>query len=85
MGAIIKALRVLNEDLDNSKKVPLNEKVKLYKLIEDNEPIINFLSQEKQEKKQENTIEITFNEEEVGEEEYDNILVRDEHPKNLLH
>ena len=78
MGSIIKAMRILGNDNEESEKISLAEKVKLYKLIEENEAIVDFLSQSNNnsEEKKEGQIDI-------GEEEEDNVLIPDEHPEQF--
>ena len=80
MGSIIKAMRILGNDNEESEKISLAEKVKLYKLIEENEAIVDFLSQSdnKPEEKNENQIDIGGE----GTEE-DNLLIPDEHPEQF--
>ena len=69
IGSIIKALRILNDDDSGKSPISLTERIKLYKLLESNEAIINFLTQERPQKE---------DEEEEAEED---ILVPDEHPE----
>ena len=69
IGSIIKALRILNDDDSGKATISLTERIKLYKLLESNEAIINFLTQERPEK------------EEDEEEPDEDILVPDEHPE----
>ena len=56
----------------------LAEQVKLYKMIEENEVIVNFLSQNLDSPDENN------NQVDIGEEEEeDNILIQDEHPEHF--
>ena len=72
-------MKVLESDIDGKSVIPLSEKIKLYKMIEENEAIVEFLSQEPSisTNKDGETIQI-----DVGEEE-DNILIPDEHPEQF--
>jgi len=72
MGTVIKALRAIEEDDSGVKRISLVERIKLYKLLEENEAIINFLTQERPEK-----------EEEEQEPEEEDTLVPDEHPEEF--
>jgi hypothetical protein len=72
IGSVIKALRAIEEDDNGTNRISLSERIKLYKLLEANEAIINFLTQERPE----------IEEEEELEPEEDDILVPDEHPED---
>lgn len=73
-------MKVLKSDIDGESTILLWEKVKLYQIIEKNEAIVDFLSQETLTSINEDgeTVQI-----DVGEEEDDNILIPDEHPKQF--
>ena len=71
MGTVIKALKAIDEDDSGVKRISLAERIKLYKLLEENEAIINFLTQERPE------------EEEQEPDEEDDTLVPDEHPEEF--
>ena len=73
IGAVLKALKAIEEDDNGTNRIPLSERIKLYKLLEANEAIINFLTQEKKEKE----------EEEAEPEEEEDVLVPDEHPEEF--
>ena len=80
IGSIIKAMRILGNDNEENSKIPLAEQVKLYKIIEENEAIVDFLSQNLSsgEEKTESQIDVGSEE-----EEEDNILIPDEHPEQF--
>ena len=65
IGSIIKA----NHILQNEMNIPLKEKKELYQILEENEKIVNFLSQD------------SLEEEEI--QLYDSILIPDEHPEQI--
>ena len=71
IGSVIKALRAIEEDDNGTNRISLSERIKLYKLLEANEAIINFLTQERPEREED---------EDIDEEE--DILVPDEHPED---
>ena len=73
-------MRLIDSDEAEKAKVPLAEQVKLYKLLEENEIIVDFLTQ--------NAANDTDNNEtvesiDVGEEEEDEVLIPDEHPEHF--
>ena len=72
IGSVIKALRAIEEDDNGKNRISLSERIKLYKLLEANEAIINFLTQERPEQ-----------EEEEAEPEEEDVLVPDEHPEDF--
>ena len=73
MGTVIKALRAIDEDDSGVKRISLAERIKLYKLLEENETIINFLTQERPQHEKE----------EQEPEEEEDTLVPDEHPEEF--
>ena len=46
IGCIFKAIRVLRDVFDKKKTISLDERIKLFKLLEENEEIVEFLSKE---------------------------------------
>ena len=77
MGSIIRAMRLIDCDEAEKAKVPLAEQVKLYKLLEENEIIVDFLTQNTANNNE--TVENI----DVGEEEEDEVLIPDEHPEHF--
>ena len=73
IGSVIKALRAIEEDDNGKNRISLSERIKLYKLLEANEAIINFLTQERPQKE----------EEEIEPDEEEDVLVPDEHPEDF--
>ena len=73
IGSVIKALRTIQEDDSGKKRISLSERIKLYKLLEANEVIINFLTQERPDKQKE----------EIDPEDEEDTLVPDEHPEEF--
>ena len=45
MGSVIKALKAIEVDDSGKNRISLAERIKLYKLLEENEAIINFVTQ----------------------------------------
>ena len=80
MGAIIKAMHAIDDDSKGKRRMFLSEKIKLLKLLEENEVIIDFLTQKDikengNEKGDEDTTD--------DEEEEEDILIPDEHPEKI--
>ena len=80
IGSVLKAVNIL-EKCDSDKKfeetLPLSEKIRLYKLLTENENIINFLSSSSNKDKEE---EDDNNSDNSDDEE---ILIPDEHPEEI--
>ena len=85
MGAIIKAMHVIDDNNKGKKRIFLSEKIKLLKLLEENEIIIDFLTQkdkkEAQIETEINTVEGETNSEDETDDE--DILIPDEHPEKI--
>ena len=81
MGSILKAMRILGKDDEESSKISLAEKVKLYKLIEENETIVDFITQNMVSSKDNKDQDQQDIDDE--EEEEENILIPDEHPEQF--
>ena len=74
IGAIIKAMNILEQNSKGKKYLFVSEKIKLLKLLEENEIIIDFLSNKN---KKEEIIS-------SDEEDDDDILIPDEHPEKII-
>ena len=79
LGAVIKGIRVLNDEIDGRKIISLEERLKLFQLLDENEAIVDFLSQEPEEKEPDK--EVIKKTETVQEEE--DILIPPEHPEDI--
>ena len=75
-------MKILNIDNKEKSNISLSEKVKLYKMIEENEQIVNFLSQKSSKSKNDNQ-DGEMMDIEAEEEDDDNILIPDEHPEQF--
>ena len=86
MGAIIKAIHVIDDSNKGKRRIFLSEKIKLLKLLEENEVIIDFLIQkDKKENQIDNNEEKDIVEiEDVETEDEEDILIPDEHPENII-
>ena len=96
IGAIIKTIKILKDDLTSSKKLPISEKIKLFKLLEENQAVVEFLNKGNEvenlkispvpTKKAQNEKILKKIEENLDEEEYDNdeFMLPDEHPEKTL-
>ena len=94
IGTILKTIRILKDDSLSKYKLSLSEKIKLFKLLEENQAVVEFLNKEKDVEDIKN-ISIsapksddlsTINEEITEENENDNddFMLPDEHPENTL-
>ena len=85
MGAIIKAMHVIDDNDKGKRRIFLSEKIKLLKLLEENEVIIDFLTQkDKNEEINENDInEENDSDEEDEDDDEEDILIPDEHPEKI--
>ena len=72
IGAVIKTMKILEQNAKGKNYLFVSEKIKLLKFLEDNEIIIDFLTKKniKEEK-------------DVSEDENEDILIPDEHPENI--
>ena len=46
MGCVLKVIRILDDNISGKKTISLAERMELFKLLEENEKIVYFLSQE---------------------------------------
>ncbi len=94
IGTIIKTIRIIKED-STKQKMPLHEKIKLFKLLEENQAVVEFLNKEKEienlkfsniTSKYANNLEFDVIKEEELEDENDNdeFMLPDEHPEKNL-
>ena len=83
IGGIIKSMKILENEKNGKNEIPLPEKVKLYKIIEENEAIVDFLSQEPTISSQKECECENEQMEIEGDDEEDNILIPDEHPEDF--
>ncbi len=85
IGSVLKGIRVLNDEIEGRKIISLEERIKLFQLLDENEQIVDFLSQDTQE---DGESEGTINKNGIGvtqkkEEEEDDYLVPSEHPEKI--
>ena len=43
--SVLRAMRLLNDEIEGKKAISLEERIKLFKLLDENDEIVNFLSQ----------------------------------------
>jgi len=99
IGAIIKAIKILRDDLLSKQKLPLSEKIKLFKLLEENQAVIEFLNRDKEvndlknstipvptkrRKKPDKNINLAEEENSENENNYDEFMLPDENPEKTL-
>ena len=78
IGAVLKGIRVLNDEIDGKKIISLEERIKLFQLLDENEQIVDFLSQETEDDGGENNNKKV----EIQNEEED-LLIPSEHPEDI--
>ena len=78
IGCVLKGIRVLNDEIDGKKIISLEERIKLFQLLDENEQIVDFLSQENVEDEQdEEKAQIK------EEKEEEDLLIPSEHPEEI--
>ena len=97
IGTILKTVRILKNDITSEKKLPISEKIKLFKLLEENEAVVEFLN------KKDDVEDIKYEDvnpnyntkikkyihrddiiEEEDEVDNDDFMLPDEHPEETL-
>ena len=97
IGTILKTIKILRDDSISKQKIPLSEKIKLFKLLEENQAVVEFLNKEKEvenlktvpsKKISKKNINIIKEEKSEGENENDidndEFMLPDEHPEKTL-
>ena len=79
IGCILKGIRVLNDEIEGKKIITLEERIRLFQLLDENEQIVDFLSQEKEE--DENEQNKNLERKETTKEE--DILVPPDNPEDI--
>ena len=80
IGCVLKGIRVLNDEIDGKKIISLEERIKLFQLLDENEQIVDFLSQETEEEGESNANAQSKKEEVEVEED---LLIPSEHPEDI--
>ena len=78
IGAVLKSIRIINDEIEGKKIVSLEERLELFQILDENEKIVDFLSQDDEEGKTEEEKEET-KEEQVEED----LLIPSEHPEEI--
>ena len=78
IGAVLKGIRVLNDEIDGKKIISLEERIKLFQLLDENEQIVDFLSQETEEDDGQNVKRT-----ETKKEEEEDLLIPSAHPEEI--
>ena len=78
IGAVLKGIRVLNDEIDGKKIISLEERIKLFQLLDENEKIVDFLSQETEDDGEQNNKNV-----ETKNEEEEDLLIPSEHPEDI--
>jgi hypothetical protein len=84
IGCILKAIRALNDEIEGRKIMSLEERLKLFQLLDENEKIVDFLSSEEKENEKKEEESTTDNEKKNEKEEEDeDLLIPSEHPEDI--
>ena len=81
LGAVIKGIRVLNDEIDGKKIISLEERLKLFQLLDENEQIVDFLSQDPEENKGDSNTETIKKTDTIQEEE--DLLIPLQNPEKI--
>ena len=81
IGTIIKTIKILKDDLKLKNKLSISEKIKLFKLLEENQSVIEFLNKDKEIKKLKMS---SFNPDNESDYDNDEFMLPDEHPEKTL-
>ena len=82
IGCVLKGIRVLNDEIEGRKIITLEERIKLFQLLDENEQIVDFLSQDTGDDEDESTI----NKNQIGvtqKKEEDDFLIPPENPEKI--
>jgi len=80
IGAILKAIRIINDEIEGKKIISLEERLTLFQLLDENEKIVDFLSRDKEEEKEENKEQ---NEKDDKDNKDEDLLIPSEHPEEI--
>ena len=79
IGVVLKAIRAINEEIDGKKVLTNEERLSLFELLDENERILNFLNQEKEETKEGEENE----EQDIVQEKEEDLLLPSDHPEEI--
>ena len=79
IGSVLKGIRVLNDEIEGRKIITLEERIKLFQLLDENEQIVDFLT--RKDRKDEGNKNTKAKEEKIPEDE--NLLIPSEHPEDI--
>ena len=83
IGSVLKAFRMLNDEIEGKKKMSLEERIKLFQLLDDNDRIVKFLSRQQEEKEEKDQApSSTIKKTEIKKEE-DDYLIPSENPEDI--
>ena len=89
IGCVLKGIRVLNDEIEGRKIISLEERIKLFQLLDENEQIVDFLSQDTGDDEEsegtinKNGIGVNQKKEKEKEKEEDNYLIPSENPEKI--
>ncbi len=83
IGSVLKAFRMLNDEIEGKKKMSLEERIKLFQLLDDNDRIVKFLSREQEEKEEKDQAQSSTVEKTEIKKEEDDYLMPSENPEDI--
>jgi len=78
IGAVLKSIRIINDEIEGKKIVSLEERLELFQILDENEKIVDFLSQDTEEGKEDEEKEET-----KDEQAEEDLLIPSEHPEEI--
>ena len=80
IGAVLKAIKIINDEIDGKKIISLQERLELFQLLDENEKIIDFLNQDTKDDKES---AIKEEEKDSDDEIEEDLLIPSEHPEEI--
>ena len=80
IGAVLKSIRIINDEIEGKKIISLEERLNLFQILDENERIVDFLSQDAEEEKAGEEKEEESNEDVEKEED---LLIPSVHPEEI--
>ena len=79
IGAVLKAIRIINDEIEGKKIISLEERLNLFQILDENERIVDFLSKEEEEEKNEDKDA----EQNLDDNIEEDLLIPSEHPEEI--
>ena len=82
LGAVLKSIRIINDEIEGKKIISLQERLKLFQILDENECIVDFLSKDNEEE-EENNINDKKEEENIDNIDEEDLLIPSDHPEEI--